>query len=160
MEFAILTASRSGEVRGATWEEIDFDSALWTIPAERMKAGVEHQVPLAPAAVALLRALNTEGDYIFHGQNEGRPLSDMSLTAVLRRLKRDDITVHGFRSTFRDWCAETVGNSYPREVCEHALAHRLPDKVEAAYRRGTLLDKRVFLMADWAIFCGGTATPK
>lgn len=159
LEFAILTAARSGEVRGATWNEINFEAAIWTIPAERMKAGVEHQVPLAPAAVTLLRALGATGHYIFPGQREGRPLSDMSLTAVLRRLKRDDITVHGFRSTFRDWCAEAVGNTYPREVCEHALAHRLPDKVEAAYRRGTLIDKRVLLMADWAIFCQGRTIP-
>ncbi|MDM5181544.1 tyrosine-type recombinase/integrase [Massilia sp. DJPM01] len=153
LEFTILTAARSGEVRGATWDEIDFEAALWTIPASRMKAEVEHQVPLPPDAVALLRALDRSGSFLFPGQREDRPLSDMSLTAVLRRLKRDDITVHGFRSTFRDWCAEAVGNSYPREVCEHALAHKLPDKVEAAYRRGTLLDKRVLLMRDWADFC-------
>lgn len=155
LEFAILTAARSGEVRGATWDEFDFDAALWTIPASRMKAEVEHQVPLAPDAIALLHAMERSGPFLFPGQREERPLSDMSLTAVLRRLKREDITVHGFRSTFRDWCAEAVGNSYPREVCEHALAHKLPDKVEAAYRRGTLLDKRALLMRDWANFCYG-----
>lgn len=158
LEFAILTAARSGEVRGATWDEIDFDAALWTIPASRMKAEVEHQVPLAPDAIAVLRAMERSGPFVFLGQREERPLSDMSLTAVLRRLKREDITVHGFRSTFRDWCAEAVGNSYPREVCEHALAHKLPDKVEAAYRRGTLLDKRVLLMRDWAEFCRLTSS--
>lgn len=156
LEFAILTAARSGEVRGATWDEIDLDAALWTIPAQRMKAEVEHKVPLAPAAVDLLRSLESSSSFVFPGQKDDKPLSDMSLTAVLRRLKRDDITVHGFRSTFRDWCAEAVGNSYPREVCEHALAHKLPDKVEAAYRRGTLLDKRVLLMADWARYCTGS----
>ena len=117
LEFTILTAARSGEVRGATWNEIDLDAALWTIPAERMKAGVEHQIPLAPSAIALLRALGRSSDFIFPGQREARPLSDMSLIAVLRRLDKGDITVHGFRSTFRDWCAEAVGNTYPREVC-------------------------------------------
>jgi len=155
LEFAILTAARSGEVRGATWGEINLDAALWTIPAERMKAGVEHQVPLAPAAIAMLRSLGHSEGYLFPGQREGRPLSDMSLSAVLRRLGMNDITVHGFRSTFSDWCAEAVGNTYPREVREHALAHKLLDKVEAAYRRGTLLDKRTLLMQDWAEYCVG-----
>ena len=133
----------------------DMEASEARVPAERMKAGVEHQVPLAPAAVDMLRALARSSDYLFPGQREGRPLSDMSLSAVLRRLGRTDITVHGFRSTFRDWCAEAVGNEYPREVCEHALAHKLPDKVEAAYRRGTLIDKRALLMRDWADFCAG-----
>lgn len=151
LEFTILTAARSGEVRGATWAEIDFDSGLWIIPAERMKMGKEHRVPLAASAIALLNDLPREGDLAFPGAKENAGLSDMSLTAVLRRMKRTDITVHGFRSTFRDWCAEST--NFPREVCEHALAHSLPDKVEAAYRRGDLLDKRVQLMKAWADYC-------
>lgn len=153
VEFAILTACRSGEVRLAAWAEFDLDAALWVIPAERMKAGREHRVPLSAAAMALLRNMPRMGDLVFPGTKPGKPLSDMSLTAVLRRMERGDITVHGFRSTFRDWCAESVANSFPREVCEHALAHSLPDKVEAAYRRGDLIEKRTLLMAAWADYC-------
>jgi integrase len=153
VEFAILTACRSGEVRGAIWREIDFEAKLWTIPPERMKAGKEHRVPLSTAAVTLLESMTVDGEIIFPGTRSKTYLSDMSLTAVLRRMGRGDITVHGFRSTFRDWCSEAPGNSFPREVCEHALAHSLPDKVEAAYRRGDLLDKRVLLMQAWANFC-------
>jgi len=156
LEFAILAAARSGEVRGATWAEIDLDARLWTVPAERMKAKKEHRVPLSKHAVALLKKLPREGDLVFPGAKEGKALSDMSLTAVLRRMQRADITVHGFRSTFRDWCAESTG--FPREVCEHALAHSLPDKVEAAYRRGDLLDKRILLMQAWADYCAQPAT--
>jgi integrase len=153
IEFAILTACRSGEVRGARWSEFDLRARLWTIPAERMKAGREHRVPLATGAMALLAAIERQGDIVFTGRNKESALSDMSLTAVLRRIGRSDITVHGFRSAFRDWCAEHEGNSFPREVCEHALAHSLPDKVEAAYRRGDLLDKRVVLMQAWSDYC-------
>ncbi|WP_374690611.1 tyrosine-type recombinase/integrase [Accumulibacter sp.] len=151
VEFAILTAARSGEVRGATWREIDLGQALWEIPAERMKAQKEHRVPLSSAAIDLLNGLPRLGDLVFPGAREGMALSDMSLTAVLRRMKRSDITVHGFRSTFRDWCAEST--NFPREVCEHALAHSLPDKVEAAYRRGDLIEKRILLMQAWSDFC-------
>lgn len=153
VRFAILTACRSGEVRGATWTEIDLKSKLWTIPAARMKAGKEHRVPLSAAAVALLRAVHCDDDIVFPGHRRGTQLSDMSLTAVLRRMGRGDITVHGFRSTFRDWCAEATGNSFSREVCEHALAHSLLDKVEAAYRRGDLFEKRIELMRAWANYC-------
>jgi integrase len=153
VEFAILTAARSGEVRGARWSEIDLDTAIWTVPAERMKAGREHRVPLSTAALVLLKSMPDVGDHVFPGQRGDAPLSDMSLTAVLRRMDRGDITVHGFRSTFRDWCAESVANSFPREVCEHALAHSLPDKVEAAYRRGDLIEKRKVLMQVWADYC-------
>jgi integrase len=153
VEFAILTAGRSGEVRGAQWDEIDMDAGLWVIPAERMKAGREHRVPLAAPVLALLKAMPRVSAFVFPGQREASPLSDMSLTAVLRRMERKEITVHGFRSTFRDWCSESVANSFPREVCEHALAHSLPDKVEAAYRRGDLLDKRKMLMQVWADYC-------
>lgn len=161
VEFGILTAARSGEVRGTTWAEIDIDEAMWTIPGERMKAGREHRVPLSTAAIALLRALPRTGDVVFPGRKHDSVLSDMSLTAVLRRMERGDITMHGFRSTFRDWCSESAGNSFPREVCEHALAHSLPDKVEAAYRRGDLIEKRKVLMQVWADYCAtvpGTAS--
>lgn len=153
IEFAILTACRSGEVRGARWSEFDLHAKLWTIPAERMKAGKEHRVPLSIGVMALLAAIERLGDVVFTGRDKESIMSDMSLTAVLRRMGRGDITVHGFRSTFRDWCAEHEGNSFSREVCEHALAHSLPDKVEAAYRRGDLLDKRVTLMQAWSDFC-------
>jgi integrase len=152
-EFTILTACRSGEVRGAMWAEIDLQARLWAIPAARMKAGKEHRVPLSSAALALLDAMPRLGDLVFPGRKQGAELSDMSLTAVLRRMGRGDITIHGFRSTFRDWCAESPDNAFPREVCEHALAHSLPDKVEAAYRRGDLLEKRILLMQAWADYC-------
>jgi integrase len=153
VQFAILTACRSGEVRGARWSEIDLAAKLWTVPAERMKAGKEHRVPLSTAAIAVLEAMPRGGTFVFPGRSRDTILSDMSLTAVLRRMGRRDITIHGFRSTFRDWCAESAGNSFSREVCEHALAHGLPDRVEAAYRRGDLLDKRVVLMQAWADYC-------
>lgn len=153
IEFAILTACRSGEVRGATWDEIDLEAKLWTIPAKRMKAGKEHRVPLSTSAMALLHAMEHRGGFVFPGRDTKTSLSDMSLTAVLRRMGRTDITIHGFRSSFRDWCSEWAGNAFSREVCEHALAHSLPDKVEAAYRRGDLLDKRVLLMQAWADYC-------
>ncbi len=153
VELAIVTACRSGEVRLATWAEFDLDAALWVIPAERMKAKREHRVPLSAAALTLLETLPRMDNLVFPGAKLGKPLSDMSLTAVLRRMKRGDITVHGFRSSFRDWCAESVANSFPREVCEHALAHSLPDKVEAAYRRGDLIEKRILLMNAWANYC-------
>jgi integrase len=150
LEFAILTACRSGEVRGACWSEIDFNSATWTIPAGRMKRGREHRVPLSVEAVALLKALpRFEGvDLVFVGKNN-KPLSDMTLSAVLRRLKVQ-ATVHGFRSTFRDWASERT--STPREVAEMALAHAIGDKTEEAYRRGDLFDKRRVLMQQWAQF--------
>ncbi len=151
LEFAILTAARSGEVRGATWSEVDLEAAVWTIPAARMKAGKEHRIPLSDAAVDLLRALpRIDGSEFLFPNTKGAELSDMTLTAVLRRMNRP-ITVHGFRSTFRDWAGETT--AYPREVIEHALAHQLKDKAEAAYARGTLFEKRRRLMADWATYC-------
>jgi integrase len=149
LELAILTAARSGEVRGMRWDELD--GKVWTIPANRMKAGREHRVPLSSAVLSLLERMPRVGDYVFPGAKKGSLLSDMSLTAVLRRMGHEDITVHGFRSTFRDWCAEST--NFPREVAEHALAHQLPDKVEAAYRRGDLIEKRILLMQAWADFC-------
>lgn len=150
LEFTILTAARSGEVRNADWSEIDLERALWTVPADRMKAGKEHAIPLSDAALAVLTA-TPEGEregLVFPGTKAGKPLSDMTLAAVLKRMKRTDLTVHGFRSTFRDWAGETTG--HPREVIEHALAHQLKDKAEAAYQRGTLMTKRRRLMDDWA----------
>jgi len=151
LEFTILTAARSGEVRGARWIEIDLDAATWTVPGERMKAGREHRVPLSDAALAILGAL-PHGDptALVFGSPRGSMLSDMSLTAVLRRMNVDAVP-HGFRSSFRDWCAERT--NYPHEVAEMALAHAMGDKVEAAYRRGDLFEKRRRLMQDWTDFC-------
>lgn len=152
LEFAILTAARSGEVRGAHWDEVDLTRRLWTVPAERMKARREHRVPLSDVLMALLCGMPDHEGLLFPGQ-KNQPLSDMSLSAVLRRMGRKEITVHGFRSTFRDWAVEAPGNSFPREVCEHALAHSLPDRVEAAYQRGDLFVKRIALMQAWAEYC-------
>jgi integrase len=158
LEFGILTAARSGEVRGAKWSEVDLVGKVWTIPGERMKAGKEHRVPLSDAAVALLKAVpRVKGsDYVFPAPRGGA-LSDMALSAVLKRMERNDLTVHGFRSTFRDWAGETT--AYPREVIEHALAHQLRDKAEAAYQRGDLLAKRARLMGDWAKYCAKATKP-
>ncbi len=151
LEFAILTAARSGEVRGATWSEIDLKAHEWRIPGDRMKAGREHRVPLSEAAVALLGALPrvVDNDLVFPAARGGQ-LSDMTLTAVLRRMKVDAVP-HGFRSTFRDWAAERT--NYPGDLAEMALAHAISDKVEAAYRRGDLFEKRRKMMNDWAAFC-------
>lgn len=156
LEFVILTAARSGEVRGARWDEIDRVKNVWTVPAERMKARKEHKVPLSQPALDLLNALPRIGgtDLVFPAARGG-PLSDMTLTAVLRRMQVP-ATAHGFRSTFRDWAAERT--NYPRDVAEMALAHTIGDKVEAAYRRGDLFDKRTRMMADWARFCAVLST--
>ncbi|CAG4889822.1 tyrosine-type recombinase/integrase [Paraburkholderia saeva] len=150
LEFAILTAARSGEVRGMLWSEVDLDAGIWTIPGIRMKAGKEHRVSLSDDAVKLLEALPRRNELVFPAPRGG-PLSDMSLTAVLKRMGRADLTAHGFRSTFRDWSGEM--SAHPREVIEHALAHQLADRVEAAYQRGDLFAKRKVLMADWAKYC-------
>jgi integrase len=149
LEFLILTAARSGEVRGATWAEIDLAYHTWTIPAERMKAGKEHRVALSDAAMKVLTALSGRKGLLFPAPRDGQ-LSDMTMTAVLRRLGVNAVP-HGFRSTFRDWAAECT--NYPRDVAEMALAHSISDKVEAAYRRGDLFDKRKLMMVDWANFC-------
>lgn len=140
--------------RGATWDEIDFEKRVWTVPRERMKSGKEHRTPLSKAAVAMLleRRKARCGPYIFPGAKEGTTLSDMSLTAVLRRMGHTDITAHGFRSSFRDWGAEET--KYSRDELEMALAHKVRDDVEAAYRRGDLFKKLVALMDDWAAWCG------
>jgi integrase len=154
LQFAILTAARSGEVRGATWNEIDLDAALWTIPADRMKARREHVVPLSDPALRVLRRCRQlrAGDepLIFPGIRGRQPMSDMTLTKLLRELKVP-VTVHGFRSSFRDWASEET--DVQGEVAEAALAHTVPNKTEAAYRRGNLLEKRRALMLRWASFC-------
>ncbi|WP_108819918.1 tyrosine-type recombinase/integrase [Pseudovibrio sp. Alg231-02] len=153
--FTILTVARSGETRGMTWGEVDLATRVWTIPAERMKAGKEHRVPLTDAAIAFLGAQGNHANLVFESEAKpGKPISDMSMTAVLRRMERDGITVHGFRSTFRDWAGETTG--FPREVIEAALAHGIKNKAEAAYARSDLFDKRRDLMAAWAF----TALPE
>lgn len=154
-EFAILTAARSGEARGATWAEIDFEARLWTIPASRMKVRKEHRIPLAQGALNILEAMKplATGDLIFPGTKAGRALSDMSLTAVLKRAGHAGITMHGFRSSFRDWAAEAT--DYPPEMAEMALAHAVGNKVEAAYRRGDMMEKRREMMTSWSDFCGG-----
>jgi len=153
MQMTILTACRTSEVLNATWDEIDISSKTWTIPASRMKARKEHRVPLTNAVITLLESLlRVEGNpYIFAGARQGRPLSNMAMLMGLRRMKRGDLTMHGFRSTFRDWAGECT--PHPRDVCEQALAHSLGNAVEAAYRRGDLFEKRRALMADWAIYC-------
>lgn len=158
LRFTILTATRTSEAVGAMWSEIDPRRDLWTIPGKRMKAAREHRVPLSDAALAILdevgklRASADRESPVFPGGKAGKPLSNMALLMLLRRMGRSDLTAHGFRSTFRDWCAEAT--NYPREVAEAALAHVLSDKTESAYQRGDLLDKRRRLMADWATFCG------
>lgn len=153
LEFTILTAARSGEVRGATWPEIDLDAKVWTVPAGRMKAGNEHRVPLSDAALAVLDKVEkmprlAGSEFIFQAPRGGM-LSDMTLSAVLRRMNVAAVP-HGFRSTFRDWAAERT--NYPREAAEMALAHTIENKVEAAYRRGDMFEKRRAMMAEWAAF--------
>lgn len=149
LNFTILTAARSGETRGMTWGEVDLGNRAWTIPAERMKAGKEQRVPLSAAAIACLGPRRANASLVFESEAKpGKPISDMSMTAVLRRMGRNGITVHGFRSTFRDWAGETTG--FPREVIEAALAHGIKDKAEAAYARSDLFDKRRDLMEAWA----------
>ncbi|WPO42520.1 tyrosine-type recombinase/integrase [Tardiphaga sp. 42S5] len=162
LEFAILTAGRTGEVIGASWPEIDDTEAAWTIDGNRMKAGKDHRVPLSPRAVALLKRVKEEpgasNEFVFPGGKSGRPLSNMAMAVLLDRMKYDAITVHGFRSTFRDWAAERT--SFPNEVVEMALAHAVGDKTEAAYRRGDLFEKRRRLMAEWAKFCSTPVAAK
>src|SRR6516164_6681342 len=161
LELLILTATRTGEVIGSTWDEIDLGAAVWTIPADRMKGGKEHRVPLSKPALAVLKPLRdaasdaAPGTFVFPGLRADKPLSNKAMLKLLERMERSDLTVHGFRSTFRDWVGERT--NFPREVAEHALAHSLPDKVEAAYQRGDLFEKRRRLMDQWGAFC--TAMP-
>jgi integrase len=163
LEFLILTAARSGEVRGARWGEINIQQAEWLVPGERMKAGKDHRVPLSEPALKLLKSLpRVDGTDLVFPSTKNTPLSDMTLTKVMRDMGQQAVP-HGFRSTFRDWASERT--NYPREAAEMALAHTIGDKVEAAYRRGELFDKRKRMMADWAAFCerppakGGAVVP-
>lgn len=150
LEFTILTAARTGEVLGATWAEIDFEKRTWTVPALRMKAGREHRVPLSSRAVEVLNETRKlENPFLFPGQRGG-PMSSMAMAMLLRRMGHE-LTIHGFRSSFRDWASETT--AFPHEVCEMALAHSISNKSEAAYRRGDIFDKRRMLMDEWAHFC-------
>jgi integrase len=153
LEFCILTAARSGEVLGARWSEIDLDNGLWTVPAERMKAEREHRVPLSDRALTLLKQLAElrTSDFVFPGQRKDRPLSDKTMLRMLSQMKADTVTVHGFRSSFRDWAGNET--PFPREVIETALAHVIGDKAEQAYRRSDALEKRRQLMEAWAAYC-------
>jgi integrase len=158
LQFAILTAARAGEVRGATWDEIDMQAAEWNIPGPRMKGKEPHRVPLSRPALDVLRSmelLRTKAGLVFPGEKLNRALTHMVLLRPLAHAGRDDVTAHGFRSTFRDWAAETTG--HPNHVVEKALAHKIPSAVEAAYRRGDLFAKRVVLMNDWANYLARSA---
>jgi integrase len=160
LEFTILTAARTGEVIGARWPEFDLAAKLWTIPGERMKAGREHRVPLSGRAVEILKEMaqlrKADDGYVFPGAKDGSALSNMALLALMRRMDRGDLTVHGFRSTFKDWASEQT--NFANEISESALAHTVEDKTEAAYRRGDLFEKRRRLMDAWARYCGTTRT--
>ena len=154
LEFTILSAARTGEVVGARWSEIDLETNTWIIPAARMKSRREHRVPLSPRAAEILSSLHREGGnpHLFIGARTGAALGNMAMPDVLQQMGLSDVTVHGFRSTFRDWAAEAT--DYPNHVVEQALAHAIGNAVEAAYRRGDLFEKRRRLMMDWAEYCG------
>ncbi len=155
LEFTVLTAARTGEAIGARWSEIDLEAKVWTVPPERMKAGKEHRVPLSTRAVEILRSLPREGQFVFVGARAGRPLSNMAMLELLRGMAGKSYTVHGFRSSFRDWAGEQT--NFARDLAEAALAHVLPNKTEAAYRRADALEKRRRLMAAWADYCARPA---
>jgi integrase len=161
LEFLILTAARTGEVIGARWNEIDLVDKTWTVPAARMKAHREHRVPLSPRALAILqemqpaRLTDDRNAYVFLGPRPGKPLSNMAFLMLLRRMGLDDLTVHGFRATFKTWASERT--SFQNEIVEAALAHVIGDKVEQAYRRGDMFEKRRRLMYAWADYCGKPA---
>jgi integrase len=167
LEFTILTACRTSEILGAKWDEIDLEKCVWTIPANRMKAAREHRVPLSQRCLEILQGMQPEGEenqeqdqrqnrardkkgFVFPSPKAAKPLSTMAMAMLLRRMK-SEVTVHGFRSSFRDWASETTG--FPHEVCEMALAHTITNKAEAAYRRGDLFEKRRKLMVAWANYC-------
>jgi integrase len=158
LEFITLTAARLSQATHATWDEIDLEARVWTVPGSRMKAGKEHKVPLSAATVAILKEMATirHSDYVFPGYKQGRPLGHNGLWALAKRAANAEITVHGLRSTFRDWAADCT--SHPNHVVEMALAHPVGDKVEAAYRRGDLFEKRRRLMDAWADYCAKPAT--
>jgi integrase len=159
LEFLILTAGRTNEVIGARWLETDAEQGVWNVPAERMKGGRDHRVPLSSAALAVLKRMQgLGGEFVFRGPKADRPLSNMAMLTLLGRMGRGDITAHGFRSTFRDWAAERT--NFSNEVIEMALAHAIDDKVEAVYRRGNLFDKRRRLMDAWAEFCSKPAASR
>jgi integrase len=157
LRFLALTACRTNEVIGANWAELDMTSKVWTIPMTRMKVGKEHRVPLSDQAMDILRAAKKlkTGDFVFNGPKKGRPLSNMAFAALLKRMNRKDFVPHGLRSTFRTWAAEET--TYPREVCEMALAHAVGNAVEQSYQRGDMFDRRKALMKDWGRFCDGLA---
>ena len=159
LEFTILTAARTGETIGARWSEIDMSAKVWTVPGERTKSGREHRVPLSDRALEILAGVPREdgNDHVFIGGRKGSGLSNMAMLALLRGMIENGLTVHGFRSSFRDWAGEST--NFPREIAEAALAHVLPDKTEAAYRRGDALEKRRRLMDAWARFCAKPITP-
>jgi integrase len=157
LEFTILSAARTGETLGARWSEIDMKAGVWTVPAERMKARTEHRVPLTPTALAVLKQVRPLAGkaldgLVFPGQKHGRPLSQMSMAMLMRRMDVTDYTVHGFRSTFRDWAGDTT--NFAREITEAALAHTVGNAVERAYRRSDAFAKRKRLMEAWAGYCG------
>lgn len=157
LEFLILTAARTGEVIGSTWAEFDLDAALWTVPADRMKAGKIHRVPLTARAVEIAKSLQDRrvNDFVFPGEKKDRPISNMAFTMLLRRMELGHFTPHGFRSSFRDWAGDKT--LYPRELAEAALAHRLGDKTEEAYRRSDALEKRRKMMDAWSSYLVGRA---
>jgi integrase len=156
LEFLILTAARSGEVLGARRDEFDIDGAIWAVPANRMKGGVAHSVPLSARALEIVKSQIENGcDFVFPGSKAGKPLSSMAFEMLLRRMKVVDATVHGFRSSFRDWAGDCT--SHPRDVVEAALAHAVENRTEAAYRRSTAIEKRRALMSDWAAFCASSS---
>ena len=157
LRFTCLTGSRTNEVLGMQWPEIDFDERLWTCPAERMKTGELHRVPLTDEMLAIIEPLGElESDFVFEGQKRHRPMSNMSMLMLLRRMNVEGVTVHGFRSTFRDWASEVA--SAPREVAEMSLSHRVGSEVERAYSRSDLLEKRRTLMAQWSAFVASVET--
>jgi integrase len=151
LEFVILTAARSGEARGAGWNEFDFANAVWTLPATRMKGGRAHRVPLSSRALKIITSMQRHSEFVFPGEKPGKPLSARTMQMLIERMKIE-VTAHGFRSTFRDWAAECT--NYSSEVCEAALAHAIGNKVEAAYRRSDLFEKRRRLMDEWAEYTG------
>jgi integrase len=151
LEFTILAAARTGETIGAQWSEFDLEKKLWMVPAERMKSGKEHRVPLSDRAIEVLSTLPHEADFVFPGARAKKALSNMAMLELMRGMRGKGATVHGFRSTFKDWATEQT--TYPNELTEVALAHAVSDKTEAAYRRGDMMEKRRRLMADWATYC-------
>lgn len=161
LRFLILTAARAGEVLGATWDEVDLDRAIWTVPADRMKAKREHRVPLSSDALEIVRSLaeaRTASPYVFAGMKPNKPLSNMSFAMLMARMNAADATAHGFRSSFRDWAGDAT--SFPREIAEHALAHNVGDATERAYRRADAIEKRRTMMQAWADYCSRPAGGK